>query len=388
MDYKIKLIFSAIILFSVLLSSNSSQYLSVFLGQDIAKVESKSLRNDTKTDTLNLGYFPEVYHAPAIIGVENGDFNKTLNTVTNFDNISLKPHIFTSGHSVLEALYSGDIDVAYLDPDSIIDGYILLGGNEFRIISGVSSGGDYLVVRNESGIETVHDLGEKKFATLKKGNTQDVALRKYLIDNKFNTIENGGNVTVLNLKSPDILTKFQNKEIDGAWVSEPLVSTLVDQSDGKILVDERDIWPNYKYVSSNIVVRTEYLMHNPDIIKKFLKAHQKETLWINQLLLEINNTTEVKMRNEEVIAYTLNKGLMNITGKTFPENQIIEAMSRIDYTTDPLPNSILKISEDAEELGYITKGLNWNDKFLRIYDLTLLNEILAENGAKQFKPIQ
>ena len=167
-------------------------------------------------------------------------FKNALNNDQNLGNISISEYVFTAGPSAIEALYAGQIDVAYVGPNPAINGYIVSGGEGLRIISGASSGGASFVVRNDSGIETVNDLGGKKFASPQLGNTQDVALRKYLIDNGFNTVENGGNVTVVAAKPADIITLFLKKEIDGAWVPEPLVAILKEQGNGFILVDERD----------------------------------------------------------------------------------------------------------------------------------------------------
>ena len=44
---------------------------------------------------------------------------------------------------------------------------------------------------------------------------------------------------------------FTSGAIDGAWVPEPYVSRLVDAG-GKVLVDERDLWPDKKFVITNL----------------------------------------------------------------------------------------------------------------------------------------
>lgn len=382
MDYKIKLGISGAILVAVILSSNPNFYLSILSGEHISNANSINDGIDSKADSLNMGYFPNLNHAQAIIGIDNGDFNRTFSNASSSNEFSFHPQLFSSGQSILEALYAEKIDAAYLDPDSIIKGYRLLGENEFRIVSGVSSGGVSFVVRNDSGIETNKDLGGKVFATPHLGGSQDVALKKYLIDNGFNTIENGGNVTVVNLKPVDLMSKFQNKEIDGAWVPEPIVTILKQQADGKIFVDESDLWPNGKFVSANIIVRIDYLRENPDIIKKLIETHVNETLWMNQMFSNSNSTVEIDTQDKEKVASVFNNGLKNMIGKTYPVNLLIDAMSRIEYTPNPLPNSLLKISEDAETLGYITKGLYWNDEFLKIYDLTILNKVLEAKGLK------
>src|SRR5690606_15887741 len=167
----------------------------------------------------------------------------------------------------------------------------------------------------------VNDPGGKKFATPQLGNTQAVALRKYSVASGYNTIDKGGNVTIAALKPGDIISQFQNKEIDGAWVPEPITTILEQQSNAKILVDERDLWPDGKFVTGNIIVRTDYLRDNPDVIKRLLEAHVDETLWINEKLLK-SNDTEADENNVSTLTSAFNQGLKNLTGKTFPDVQL------------------------------------------------------------------
>jgi NitT/TauT family transport system substrate-binding protein len=208
-------------------------------------------------------------------------------------------------------------------------------------------------------------LGGKKFASPQLGNTQDVALRKYLVDNGFNTIENGGNVTVLPIANADILTVFLKGEIDGAWVPEPWATRLVQEADGKVLLDERDLWPDGKFVTGNIIVRTDYLRDNPDVIKKLLEAHVDETLWIN------NNTAEA--------AGEFNTQLDRITGQQIDPQVLSNAYSNLEITYDPLKLTLYKSANDAYDLGFIEKGKD-RPNLSGIYDTTILDEVLAEKG--------
>jgi len=380
MDSKLKLSISFAIIIAVIISSNYNFYWSLLLGRDDSTTGSSSQSINAKADTLKIGYFPNLNHAQAIIGLNNGDFAKIIENDENLGNISLKGIVFTSGPSAIEALYAGQIDVAYVGPNPTINGYIISGGDGLHVISGASSGGASFVVRNDSGIETVNDLGGKKFASPQLGNTQDVALKKYLIDNGYNTVENGGNVTAVAAKPADIINMFVNKEIDGAWVPEPLAAILKEQGDGFILVDERDLWPpEGKFVTANILARADYLEKNPEIIKKLLEAHVNETLWINQKLSKTNNSvTDEKNIQELTVAF--NEGLKKITGKTYPENQIKDALSRIEFTYDPISSSLNKIAEDANDLGYINLGSGREIDLSSIYDLGFLNEVLKSKG--------
>src|SRR6266498_5104081 len=217
---------------------------------------------------LKIGYFPNINHAQAVIGIGNGDFQRALG-----DNIEIKRFVFNAGPSAIEALFAKQIDAAYVGPNPAINGYIVSEGKNVRIIAGASSGGAVFVVRNDSGIQTPKDFAGKKFASPQLGNTQDVALRKYLLDNGYKTKEKGGNVEVLPVKNPDILTLMLKKEIDGAWVPEPWGEKLIKEGNARQFLDERTLWPDGKFVTANIVVNPEYLRANPDVIKKLLEAH-------------------------------------------------------------------------------------------------------------------
>jgi NitT/TauT family transport system substrate-binding protein len=307
---------------------------------------------------FRLGYFPNITHGQAVIGVGNGDFKKALG-----DNIELKTYLFNAGPSAIEALFAKQIDAAYVGPNPAINGYVISQGKDVRIVSGASSGGAVFVVRNDSGIQSPKDFAGKKFASPQLGNTQDVALRKYLLDNGYHTKENGGNVTVIPVKNPDILTLMLKKEIDGAWVPEPWGEKLIKEGNARLLLDERTLWPEGKFVTVHIVTSPEYLQNNPDVIKKLLDAHINETSWINS--------------HKEEALKTFNTELKKLTGQTIPEDQLGVAFSRLDLTYDPVKQSLFKSANDAFDIGFLGKT---RPDLSGIYDLKLLDEVLSEKG--------
>ena len=333
---------------------------------------SNSNNNDngvsSRTRTLRIGYFPNLNHAQAVIGLQqDGDFQKTLNANSSDTNkgVRIESYVFNAGPSAIEALFGGQIDVAYVGPNPAINGYLASSGQGLKIISGAASGGASFVVRNDSGINSVNDLGGKKFASPQLGNTQDVALRKYLVDKGYNTTDNGGNVTIVPVTPADILTLMLKKDIDGAWVPEPWATRLVKEANGRIFVDERELWPpDGKFVTANIIARTDYLNENPDIIEQLLQAHINKTIWINE--------------NKEQQAITaFNGALKKITGKTIPDDEIRDALTRLEFTSDPIKESLLKMADNAYELGYLGDGRSKLD-LSTIFDLTILGDILDE----------
>ena len=353
MDAKISLGISSVIIILVVASS-------IFYNASLGNANNSTA--GAASNVLRIGYFPNLNHAQAVIGLENGDFQKTLGN----DGIIVEPHVFSAGPSVIEALFANQIDIAYIGPNPAINGYVVSQGKDLRIISGAASGGAVFVVRNDSGIKSPKDFAGKKFASPQLGNTQDIALRKYLLDNGYKTTDNGGNVTVTPMANPDILTLFLKKQLDGAWVPEPWGSILVKEANGRIFLDERSIWPDGRFVTANIIARTDYVKSNLETINKLLELHINETIWINY--------------HKDQAIQAFNSGLKKLTGKTIPEDELRQAWSRIEFTYDPIKRSLLKLANDAYDLGFLAKGKKQQPDLSGLYDLTLLNNILKKKG--------
>jgi NitT/TauT family transport system substrate-binding protein len=314
----------------------------------------------TKEGVVRIGYFPNINHAQAVIGLGNGDFQKAL------DGVKIETLIFNAGPSAIEALFANQIDVSYVGPNPAINGYIKSDGESLRIIAGAASGGAVFVIRNDAEINSVEDFSGKKFASPQLGNTQDVALRAYLLANGFKTIEDGGNIQVIPAKNADILTLMLKKEIDGAWVPEPWGTKIIKETNSRIFLDERDLWPEGKFVTAHIIASTKYLQSHPDVIKKLLAAHVEQTQWINQ--------------NKEESFSVFNTELEKITGKTIPADELQEAFSRMEITYNPVKESLFKSANDAFDIGFLG---DTRPDLSEIYDLKLLNEVLEEKGLEQ-----
>ena len=315
------------------------------------------MATNSTTNILRIGYFPNISHAQAVIGLGDGDYQKEL------AGVQVQTQVFNAGPSEIEALFANRIDVAYVGPNPAINGYIKSDGQGLRIIAGAASGGVVFVVRNDDGINSTADLGGKKFASPQLGNTQDVALRSFLLKNGYKTSDNGGNVQIINAANADVFTMMLKNDIDGAWVPEPWGAKLEHEANGKILVDERDLWPNGKFATALIVTRTDYLQNHPDIIKKLLEAHVNETLWINN--------------NKDEAITIFNEQLGNLTGKTLPVDELDEAFSRMDVTYDPVESSLYQSANAAYGLGFL--GSQKPD-LGNIFDLGILNQVLEEKS--------
>ncbi len=309
-----------------------------------------------KKETIRVGYFPNITHAQAVIGIADGTFQKFLGK-----EIEIKKFIFNAGPSVIEAMLARQLDLAYIGPNPAINGYLKTKGALLKIIAGSASGGAALVIRSDLGIGDVKQLAGLKLASPQIGNTQDVALRHYLKDNGFKLQEQGGTVEVLPIANPDQLNLFLKKEIDGAWTVEPWVSRLVDEAGGVVFLDERSLWPKGQFVTAHIIATQTYLKKYPKQVKKWLQAHVQITRNLNA-----NKTEAIRRLNQE---------LKKITGSPLPEKIINRAFENLNLTYDPLPQSLYVSAERAYDLGFLGKD---KPDLSQIYDLHLLNEVLRE----------
>lgn len=311
--------------------------------------------------TVNIGYFPNITHAAALVGVAQGTFAKALGP-----NVTLKTTTFNAGPALIEALFANSIDIGYVGPNPTINGYIKSQGAALHVIAGAASGGASFIVRK--GINSPADLAHTKLATPQLGNTQDVALRNYLHEHGLNTVDKGGNVQVIPTDNATILTLFKLGKIDGAWVPEPYATRLVDEDGGKVFVDERTLWPNQQFVTTNIVVRTAFYNQHPDLVKKFLQAHVSTVLFIQKNPLQA----------EQIV----NAQLKSLTGKGLPTKELAQAFSEMTVTYDPLPSALNQAASQAYALGFLgTKKPDLSS----LYQLKDLNAILSAQGLAQIQ---
>ncbi|MGW4376978.1 ABC transporter substrate-binding protein [Streptomyces albidoflavus] len=323
---------------------------------DDKKPEKAAGGSKLSTDQVKIGYFPNLTHATALVGVEKGLIEKELGGA------ELVPSTFNAGPSEIEALNSGSIDIGFIGPSPSVNGYVKSKGDSLRIISGSASGGVKLVV-NPDKIKTVEDLKGKKIATPQLGNTQDVAFLHWISEQgwKVDAQSGKGDVSVVRTDNKITPDAYKSGSLDGAWVPEPTASKLV--ADGaKVLLDEADLWPDKKFVITNIIVSQKFLEEHPDAVEAVLRGSVKTNKWIND--------------NPEEAKASANDALKTLTGKPLPAEVLDPAWKSIQITDDPLAATLDSQAEHAVNAGLLEQpDLNG------IYDLRPLNKVLKAEGA-------
>ncbi|MEQ1507830.1 MAG: ABC transporter substrate-binding protein, partial [Myxococcota bacterium] len=304
-----------------------------------------------------LGYFPNITHAPALVAVERGTYTEALGA-----GVTLETATFNAGPAAVEAVLSGALDATFIGPNPAINAYVKSKGEAVRVVAGSTSGGAFLVV--DPSIAGPADLKGKKLATPQLGNTQDVALRAWLGTQGYKlTLDGANDVTIAPMENAQSLEALRSGSIAGAWVPEPWATRMILEGNGKVLVDERTLWPEGRYVTVHLMVRAPFLAEHPDVVEKLLTAHVDTIEWI--------------VAHPDEAQQLTNAGIKKITGKDIKPEVLKGSWANLTFTTDPIATSLRKSADDAVTAGLLDlEGVN----LAGIHDLTLLNKVLAGKG--------
>ena len=299
------------------------------------------------TDEVRLGYFANVTHAQAVLGVHYGDYAKAIGPA------KLSTKVFNAGPSLVEALFAGEIDVGYVGPGPAISAHVKSKGNAIKVIAGAAANGVLIVARKDAGIATLAELKDKKIATPQHGNTQDIAARHYLLrDLKQSDVSN-----VLAVTNAEQAALMARRQIDAAWVPEPWGSRLIIENGAKLLAEEKDLWPNKEFNLTVVVTTPEFLKAHPDIIEKLLAAHAKLTAQLAA------NPTAMAPQLEEAIA--------RLTGKKLPAGVIESSLKYVKFTDQPLEQTLATMGQWTYELRMLPQPPNLQG----LVDTTILHNL-------------
>ena len=298
---------------------------------------------------LRLGYFPNVTHAGALVGLGKGLFTKELGST------KLVPTKFNAGPEAVGALLGGSLDASFIGSGPAINAYAKSNGEAVRLIAGTTSGGAQLVVKPT--ITKPEDLAGKTVVTPQLGNTQDVSLKKWLAEKNLT-----GKVKVTNLENAQTLDAFKKGDVDAAWLPEPWSSRLVLDAGAKVLLDEASIWPDGKFPTTVLIVRTQFLQEHPETVKALLTG----------LVASIDFANTDKAGAKTVV----NAQLKEATGKALAPAVIDRAFDHIQSTADPLAGTFPQLAKDQVTAG-IAKDAPAVAGFA---DLGLLNDVLSKAG--------
>ncbi|MGC4942047.1 ABC transporter substrate-binding protein [Kribbella sp. DT2] len=298
---------------------------------------------------LRLGYFPNVTHAAALVGLGDNLFTKELGST------KLVPTKFNAGPEAVGALLGGSLDASFIGSGPAINAYAKSNGEAVRLIAGTTSGGAQLVVK--PAITKPEDLVGKTVVTPQLGNTQDVSLKKWLSEKGLT-----GKVKVTNLENAATLDAFKKGDVDAAWLPEPWSSRLVLDAGAKVLLDEATLWPDGKFPTTVLIVRTQFLQEHPETVKQLLTG----------LVAAIDFSTKDKAAAKTLV----NAQLKELTGKALQPAVIDRAFGAIDITADPVAGQFPQLAKDQVTAAIAKEA----PSVAGFADLGPLNDVLTKAG--------
>ncbi len=317
-----------------------------------------AIPSPTPAAELKLGYFGNLTHAPALVGLRQGILAR------NLGDTKLSTETFNAGPAAIEALNAGAIDAAYIGPNPAINSFVKSEGESVSVIAGAAAGGAQLVVRPE--ITSTAELKGKTLASPQLGGTQDVALRAWLGSQGYKTnVDGSGDVAINPTENAQTLKLFQDGKLDGAWLPEPWASRLVLQAGAKVLVDEKDLWDGSlsgkagEFPTTILIVNKKFAAAHPDTVKALLRGHAESVAWLNDA--PAAEKTSV-----------INGALQESAGAALPADVLDRALQNVVFTVDPLAGTYPKLLEDGVKAG-TTKQAD----ITGLFDLRALNEVMG-----------
>jgi sulfonate transport system substrate-binding protein len=299
---------------------------------------------------LRLGYFPNVTHAAALVGLEKGLFTQELG-----DGTKLVPTKFNAGPEAVGALLGGSLDATFIGSGPAINAFAKSNGEAVRLVAGATTGGAQFVVRD--GIGKPEDLVGKTVVTPQLGNTQDVSLKKWLSEKGLT-----GKVKVTNLENAQTLDAFKQGKVDAAWLPEPWSSRLVLDAGAKVLLDEATLWPDGKFPTTVLIVRTKFLQEHPQTVRALLKG--------------LLAATDAANADEAVAKTAVNAQLKALTGKELKPAVIDRAFGNITLSVDPAASTFPQLAKDAVTAAVAKEPAD----VAGFADLGALNDVLEQAG--------
>lgn len=303
------------------------------LALTLAGCDKKDAASAGGQPVLRVGFFPNITHAQGLIGYHDTATKAAGGWFEKATGAKIEWYPFNAGPSAIEALLAGSIDVTYVGPNPVLNGYTRTKGADVRVLAGAARGGSALVVQPGAGLTTAADFRGKKIASPQLGNTQDVAARAWLKAGGLNITTSGGDAFVVPTQNPDQLDLFKRKQLDAVWTVEPWVSRLELEAGAELLLEQKES------IITLIATSARSLEGKRELLKKFIAAHDALT---------------AKITTEPVWAKPLvSAALEKATTKPIPAPLLDRAWPRLTFVNNAKPEDFTTLQRDAKSVGLL-----------------------------------
>jgi len=156
--------------------------------------------------------------------------------------------------------------------------------------------------------------------------------------------------------------------VQAAWLPEPWSSRLVLEAGATVLLDEKELWPDGRFPTTVLIVRTQYLRDHPQTVQALLRG--------------LVSAIDLAGSAESDPQAAVNRQLKALTGKELGQPVIERAWANLELTLDPIAGTFPQLAQDAVTAGVAKKA----PAVAGYADLTALNTVLRQLGKSEVDP--
>ncbi|MGG3919296.1 aliphatic sulfonate ABC transporter substrate-binding protein [Parageobacillus thermoglucosidasius] len=277
-----------------------------------------------------------------------------------YPNIKINWIKFDSGRDVNNAMASGSIDFGLVGtpPGSI--GIANKLPYKVYYLHDMIGESEALVVKKDSGIQSLKDLKGKKIATT-FSSTSHFSLLGALKAEKINPEKDG--ITLLDMQPPDIYAAWKRDDIDGAYIWQPTQTKLINEG-GRVIVTSKDLSKKGIVTGEFGIVNKEFARKYPEIVKGYISVLDKAVHYYR------NKPKEAAQLLSKELGLSPEESL-----KTMKQIIWLDASQQKDFFGEPeKPGKLAKILKDTGDFMAQQKNIS-SSPDLATYQKALLSDL-------------
>ncbi len=298
-------------------------------------------------EVVRIGYVAHLTQAQLLLGLKEGDLARAVAPSR------IETRLFNAGPSLVEALFAGEIDIGYVGPAPVLGAHVQSKGAALRVIAGGAANGVLVVARPDAGIRTLADLAGKRIATPQLGNSQDLSARHFARASLGATDLSN----IIPYPTAEHAALLSRGRIDASWVVEPWASRMVEENGAVVIAEEKDLWPSKRFAQALVIASTEFLSDHPDKVERVLAVHHA---WTEKLRADPGPHLPA-----------LGEALFAATGKRLPPKVLARAIAHVEFTDDPLEESLRTMAAWSHDVGLSRVAADTSS----LVDTTLLRRV-------------
>jgi NitT/TauT family transport system substrate-binding protein len=232
-------------------------------------------QGDGQTKSVKIGWNYHMGNSPAAVAEEKGLFKKY--------GIEADVKSHASGPVVSRGLQTKEFDIAYVG--FLPTFHDLARGLQVTVVAKSSIGLGSILVRKDSGINSMKDLKGKKVAGSRKNSGNDVILRGFLLK-ELAGLDPESDVQMVYMGEETKGAAVESRQVDGAMTVEPFTTQQLLAGQTRVVLNTVDAAPRHPWYV--VVVRNDFLQQNRDAVVRVLRAHVEAVKFINASPAEAN----------------------------------------------------------------------------------------------------